>query len=139
MDLHEQANLVVDRIAAEYKIEFSVEQRAQLVLFFAALAQEYPAPTPDDGAGLISAERSRQIKEEGWSSSHDDQHKFFELGWAALCYLQRGIVPHAESYKPTLWPWDGEWWKPSTDRIRNLVKAGALIAAEIDRLKRIQI
>jgi hypothetical protein len=37
---------------------------------------------------------------------------------------------------PTYWPWDKEWWKPSDDPTRNLVKAGALIAAEIDRLQR---
>jgi hypothetical protein len=37
-----------------------------------------------------------------------------------------------------LWPWDPSWWKPSPDPIRNLVKAGALIAAEIDRLQRRQ-
>lgn len=35
------------------------------------------------------------------------------------------------------WPWDASWWKPSADPIRNLVKAGALIAAEIDRLQRL--
>jgi hypothetical protein len=34
------------------------------------------------------------------------------------------------------WPWDASWWKPSNDPVRNLVKAGALIAAEIDRLQR---
>lgn len=34
------------------------------------------------------------------------------------------------------WPWHSSWWKPSDDPIRNLVKAGALIAAEIDRLQR---
>ena len=31
------------------------------------------------------------------------------------------------------WPWPPEFWKPSDDPVRNLVKAGALIAAEIDR------
>lgn len=36
---------------------------------------------------------------------------------------------------PDAWPWDPSWWKPSPDPIRNLVKAGALIAAEIDRLR----
>ena len=35
------------------------------------------------------------------------------------------------------WPWDDEWWNPSPDPITNLVKAGALIAAEIDRQERI--
>jgi len=32
-------------------------------------------------------------------------------------------------------PWNVVWWKPTPDdRIRELAKAGALIAAEIDRL-----
>lgn len=34
----------------------------------------------------------------------------------------------------TNWPWREESFKPSDDQIRNLTKAGALIAAEIDRL-----
>jgi hypothetical protein len=37
------------------------------------------------------------------------------------------------------WPWDKGWWKPTPDnRIRELEKAGALIAAEIDRLQRME-
>lgn len=36
------------------------------------------------------------------------------------------------------WPWDAKWWKPSDDPIKNLVKSGALIAAEIDRLQNIK-
>lgn len=35
------------------------------------------------------------------------------------------------------WPWAAKWFKPSDDPIRNLVKAGALIAAEIDRLQKL--
>ena len=46
---------------------------------------------------------------------------------------------------PTTWPWEPSSWKPTQPtgdtidelakaRIRDLVKAGALIAAEIDRL-----
>jgi hypothetical protein len=38
-------------------------------------------------------------------------------------------------YTRTDWPWNDDDWKPSPDPIRNLVKAGALIAAEIDRLQ----
>jgi len=37
---------------------------------------------------------------------------------------------------PAAWPWEWDQWKPSLDPIRNLEKAGALIAAEIDRLRR---
>ncbi|HCF3475434.1 TPA: hypothetical protein ACHSVP_002604 [Pseudomonas aeruginosa] len=33
------------------------------------------------------------------------------------------------------WPWDEQWWKPSTAR-RDLVKACALALAEIERLDR---
>lgn len=36
------------------------------------------------------------------------------------------------------WPWARKWWKPSPDPIRNLVKAAALLMAEIDRLIRKQ-
>lgn len=39
---------------------------------------------------------------------------------------------------PKDWPWEIESWQPSADPIRNLEKAGALIAAEIDRLLRVQ-
>jgi hypothetical protein len=37
-----------------------------------------------------------------------------------------------------IWPWDRKWWKP-TDRRRDLVKAAALILAEIERLDRATI
>lgn len=37
---------------------------------------------------------------------------------------------------PMDWPWADDWWNPSDDPVRNLVKAGALIAAEIDRIQR---
>lgn len=40
-----------------------------------------------------------------------------------------------EPKAPKNWPWNAEWWKPS-DRRRNLVKAAALILAEIERLDR---
>ena len=40
---------------------------------------------------------------------------------------------------PPTWPWDESWFKPTPDdRIRELVKAGALILAEIDRLQRLK-
>lgn len=65
------------------------------------------------GITLIAHERYRQIMQEGWTPEH------------VACELA-----------PAAWPWDKEWWKPSKDQVRNLVKAGALIAAEIDRLQR---
>ena len=88
------------------------------------------------GAELISKERERQINQEGWTLEHDDEHVDDELRDAAYCYLyaeENDIV--ASNGRPFSWPWDMESWKP-TDKVRNLIKAGALIAAEIDRIQR---
>ena len=98
-----------------------------------------------NGAELIAAERVRQIKDEHFDSAHDDRHWDAELAEAAMAYLHEGIArqgdwviwPKTEAgYPPDHWPWEEEAWKPSADPIRNLVKAGALIVAEIDRLLR---
>lgn len=89
----------------------------------------------------IATERQRQTKAEGWSPEHDDTHTKFELASAASCYaihaqyVDRDKI--APDNPPAWWPWDGSWWKP-TDRRRDLVKAGALIVAEIERLDRMQ-
>lgn len=84
------------------------------------------------GIEIIAAERQRQIEQEGWSAEHDDAHKRGELAWAATCYASPALGGRTVN-----WPWDRNWWKPTPDdRIRELAKAGALIAAEIDRLNR---
>src|SRR5262245_60854275 len=88
-----------------------------------------------NGAELIYQERNRQLLVEGWDSEHDDKHIGTELAEAAACYLSAAIYGYG-SRAPVRWPWDAEWWKPNGGQIRNLVKAGALIAAEIDRLQR---
>jgi len=110
------------------------EVKAKLLLAFDA------AWTPTTyGARVITQERMRQISAEGWTPKHDDEHKMLQLGRAALCYLKFGLLPaYPQLVNPPdrLWPWDVEFWKPSQDRIKNLIKAGALIAAEIDRLQR---
>ena len=85
----------------------------------------------------IAKERKRQIAEEGYTPSHDDGYVRLELAKAAACYVlhDTGCLYYASS-APGLWPWNPQWWKPS-ERIRDLTKAGALIAAEIDRLERL--
>lgn len=89
------------------------------------------------GAELIAAERQRQINQEGWTSEHDDTHVGKELQAAAECYMVYGCNARYQQEPPMLWPWDGSFWKPSHhNEVRNLVIAGALIAAEIDRLQR---
>lgn len=87
----------------------------------------------------IEAERRRQIDEEGWTPEHDDQHTKGQLGLAACMYAAVASWPRFEFEQSPwwdMWPWDLKWWKPSTPR-RNLVKAGALIVAEIERLDRL--
>ena len=86
------------------------------------------------GAELITQERRRQINSEGYSYEHDDKHNNGELAYVASCYAGRFI--HSQSPLPPAWPWESQHWKPSDNPIRNLIKAGALIAAEIDRLQR---
>ncbi|MCM0758081.1 hypothetical protein M7775_05755 [Sporomusa sphaeroides DSM 2875] len=92
------------------------------------------------GIELIAAERQRQIEKEGWTAEHDRQHAFGELILAAMCYATpleyREEIKTPVGMVPVNWPWSNEHWKPTPDRIRELQKAGALIAAEIDRLQR---
>ena len=87
------------------------------------------------GIELIVEERMRQITEEGWTAKHDDQHTEGELALAGACYAVSCYrIFH---FFNEFWPWDMKWWKPAGP-IRNLTKAGALIAAEIDRLQRLE-
>lgn len=84
------------------------------------------------GDVLITQERNRQAAQEGYYLSHDQEHDQGELVAAAIAYAGESF-PH--SGLDVYWPWDVKGWKPSEDRVRNLVKAGALIAAEIDRIQ----
>lgn len=81
----------------------------------------------------VLAERRRQIEAEGWTPEHDDEHGAGEMAAAAACYALNAAGCGCEVARN--WPWDGSWWKPTTSR-RDLVKAGALILAEIERLDR---
>jgi hypothetical protein len=94
------------------------------------------------GIEIITEERQRQIEKEGWTPEHDDEYVNDELSSAAACYATR---MDKREYKnpfdfvptPKAWPWEELCWKPTPeDRIKELAKAGALIAAEIDRLQR---
>lgn len=83
----------------------------------------------------IFTERRRQINKEGWSTVHDDlDHEEGTLAAAAACYAGRAFGKR-KSRPPAGWPWSDEWWKPKTPR-RDLIRAGALIVAEIEKLDR---
>ncbi len=87
----------------------------------------------------VQAERRRQITAEGWTPEHDDEHADGQMARAAACYALAGSSAPNDGTAALLvslaWPWDEQWWKPSTAR-RDLVKACALALAEIERLDR---
>lgn len=83
----------------------------------------------------VIAERQRHQSVEGWTPEHDDEHCNGELAMAAVCYINETGTVNRNGGKPWGWPWDASWWKPNARR-RNLVKAGALILAEIERIDR---
>lgn len=79
----------------------------------------------------VIAERQRQISVKGWTPEHDDTYIGCELAAAAISYIE---PVEAENYWPADWH-DGSF-RPSDYR-RNLVKATALLVAELERLDRI--
>lgn len=110
------------------------------------ILEELQAIAPQMGTALadIWNERARQITHEGWTPEHDDEHSRGEMANAAAAYARRagGLIADPDigpgpfrQDPPPWWPWDAQWWKPKDPR-RNLVKAGALIVAEIERLDR---
>lgn len=117
------------------------------------------------GVELIAEERARQIEVEKFDDSHDEDHSAMQLSGAAGCYIASAMQKHAnetgcmekenntrfqvwaEGYQGPngkwrenrwidAWPWDSKYDKREKhDIVRSLVIAGALIAAEIDRLQ----
>ncbi|HGM5016141.1 TPA: hypothetical protein ACKPYW_000496 [Pseudomonas aeruginosa] len=87
----------------------------------------------------VQAERRRQVEAEGWTPEHDDEHSHGQMARAAACYALAGSSAPNDGTAALLvslaWPWDQQWWKPTTRR-RDLVKACALALAEIERLDR---
>lgn len=102
------------------------------------------------GIEMIAEERQRQIDVEDYNEQHDSQHKTSSFIKSALSYIESAkigvtcmenginntvdIMERKDKTGRFYWPWkDG--FKVSTD-VRDLVKAGALIAAAIDRLQK---
>jgi hypothetical protein len=85
----------------------------------------------------VVAERQRQIASEGYSTESDDNYIDGDLAAAAGSYaLHAHDVDKAKlGFAPAWWPWTRDSWKPTTPR-NDLVKAGALILAEIERIDR---
>ncbi|MGG7470795.1 hypothetical protein ACVVIH_20585 [Chryseobacterium arthrosphaerae] len=97
------------------------------------------------GVELIAEERKRQIESEGWTLEHDKHHSNGELADAAALYAMteetRSYVDHQWGNDMWLhfWPFELKWLKfTPNDRVKQLCKAGAMIAAEIDRLNNLE-
>ena len=74
--------------------------------------------------------RQRQQTDEGYSTQQDDTYICGELAAAAICYIE---PMEAANYWPA--DWHDDSFKPSDYR-RNLVKAIALLIAEVERFDR---
>jgi hypothetical protein len=84
-----------------------------------------------DGIERIKEERERQISKEGYDKEHDEKNeKYNNLVFAAASYI---MAEFDGDLAEKLWPWDMYYYKPK-NYLRNLERAGALIAAEIDRI-----
>ena len=100
------------------------------------------------GAADVLSERRRQVNGEDRTSPEDDCYTQGQLAFAGAAYA---IFAAGQAEHPTqelsrtlggifriayaIWPWTEQWWKPKDQR-RNLVRAAALIIAEIDRIDR---
>lgn len=118
-------------------MQVALDAEAELRMKYKAMAMEsaqlvQQRATLSDAARDVIAERQRQISIEGWTSKHDDQHDCHEMAEAAACYAYPELITVVGM---RAWPWNPEWWKPK-DRRSNLIRAGALLLAEIERLDR---
>lgn len=86
-------------------------------------------PVDEAGVAMIRAERLRQVAVEGYDAEQADG----DLIRAAVAYA-KAAVGATEEHTTAWWPWAVADFKPGPKPLDSLVKAGALIAAEIDRI-----
>lgn len=95
-----------------------------------------PQEEQQTGAQAIAAERQRQIDEEGYTTEHDEHHAVGQFVSTAVVYLGGKALGH------TPWPVKRAVVESDEESVRyqrrDLVRAGALIAAAIDRLDQIK-
>lgn len=113
-------------------------ERDALIDSLAALAQQRLEPAAVEVSRLaardVLVERQRQISKEGWTPEHDDEHDEGGLSLAGAVYA---ITKGPRTDVPPAWPWEAAAFKPRDWRA-NLVRAGALVLAEIERLDRLK-
>ena len=126
---------VYDMLRDDYGLREKGVGLADFVDWQAKRIAELESRAVTAAAADVLAERKRQVTAEGWTPGHDDEYEHGELADAVGCYALSSELFDCAGEPPRPWPWPDEWWKP-TNRRRDLVKAGALILAEIERLDR---
>lgn len=122
------------------------EGKTEMPQWFDALAEKIARAPAErealtDAARDVLAERSRQVEAEGWTPEHDDEHRDHSMAIAAACYSLADVraalaVETVRVDELWLWTgWDSSWFKPK-DKRRNMVRAAALLLAEIERIDR---
>ncbi|CAM7343316.1 Ead/Ea22-like family protein [Klebsiella michiganensis] len=127
---HRISRLIVEAPSDELR-----QLAAEVEQYTDQLIEALESRTVTAAAADVLAERQRQISFEGWTPEHDDKHSDGEMALAASSYA---LYAHKRPIAPAIpynWPWEPEWFKQQGAR-RDLVKAGALILAEIERLDR---
>lgn len=138
-------------LAFEHNIVFALIMTAVSIgrQFVLRRVFEYFRISRNLSAGMLAviAERFRQVEVKGWTAAHDRLHNRGELAQAAAAYVlwavanRNGDTRALERWRenrvpgaPPCFPWTADWWKPvAADYRHNMVVAGALIAAELDR------
>ena len=137
----------VDGDYTEIELNLDVLDRTQALIYSGkerfVIEDVYDKPMESRGVFIIDAERRRQLYQEGYNAEHDRHHVNGEIADGAAVYALTDRTRDKYLYKlsgenahvPTIWPFEPKSYKPTPDnRIRQLAKAGAMIAAEIDRL-----
>lgn len=92
----------------------------------------------------LCCERRRQVEAGKATDARDDDYQDGELALAAASYAlsastivgpENSVTVALKVSPPQIWPWDRVYWNPKNARA-DLVRAGALIIAEIERLDR---
>lgn len=133
-DLNLAANVHMDQsIASASTLLDEVEIALRTLSATHPSQQGLDAPT--EAARSVLAERARQVSAEGWTPEADDSYNPGVLALHGGLYACHAYDNLTKKRAPEGWQWDEKWWKPKDPR-SNLVKAGALILAEIERMDR---
>lgn len=141
-------HLLTDETWAEWRAENTETAKQLLDLLLRQATNTGAGPEAAAGNELsqasidVLAERRRQVEVKGWDNEHDDAHPCGEIAaFAAVYAMPEGArdwpatdTSYGDTIAEALTPID---WQPKFgDRRRDLVKAAALLIAEIERLDR---